>query len=224
MRIKRWKRTCRPKGGMGVGSTPTICPSKENIHLLIGRTMEASKPQTWAVFCATGYDIRTLGLSRELVGNWLTRFNSGESEVVINEIIAAGGILKKKVSAKVDYQELYDKAHAAGMDAVSKLNVVPMVVQERADPLNDNSPVRKQWIIDDGVCGFAWITVRPGNSAFAKWLKAKGLARIDHYEGGMKIWISLFNQSMQKKETYASAFAQVIRDAGIKCYSGSRMD
>jgi len=122
-----------------------------------------------------------------------------------------------------DFKELYMRAHEAGMEAASRVQVRPMVVYQRANPLDDTSPVTRTWYVEDGVCGFAWITIKPANSKFAKWLIQKGYAR-HAYGGGVSIWVSLFNQSMQRKEAYAYAFAEVLRNAGIRAYAGSRMD
>ena len=121
------------------------------------------------------------------------------------------------------FPQMFNLAHQAGLAAVEKLNVVPMVVSEHADPFDDASPVRRQWFVADGPCGFAWVVVRPGNSPFANWLKKEKGCR-NGYGGGVHYWISDFNQSMQKKETYADAFAGVIRQFGINAYATSRMD
>ena len=126
---------------------------------------------------------------------------------------------------KPDYKGMVAKARAAGLAAVKDCVPIPMVVVQRADPLNDNSPVVKQYApVMDGPCGFAWVNVKPGNSAFAKYLKAEGLARSDSYEGGVTMWVSEFNQSMAKKEAYAYAFSEVLRAEGIRAYANSRMD
>jgi len=121
------------------------------------------------------------------------------------------------------FQELYHTAHLAGMDAVARMTVTPMVVCQHANVMNDASPVTQSWVVPDGPCGFAWIVVSPGNCSFANWLKKNKLAD-KHYYGGVAIWVGLFNQSMQKKEEYAYAFASVLVDAGINAYAGSRMD
>lgn len=123
-----------------------------------------------------------------------------------------------------DFSELYSKAQAAGVLAASGAKVAPMVVYE-ADVLS-GQPVAggKSWFVEDGVCGFAWVNVKPGNCAFANWLKAKGYGRADSYAGGVCIWISDYNQSLQRKEAHAHAMAKVLSDAGIKAYAGSRMD
>jgi hypothetical protein len=82
------------------------------------------------------------------------------------------------------------------------------------------------------ICGFAWVTVKPGNCVFANWLKKKGHAR-KAYGGGVQIWISGYGQSHDKKEAYAHAFANKLKelliDTGIvfskmTVSSGSRLD
>src|ERR1035437_3492099 len=113
------------------------------------------------------------------------------------------------------FPRMFELAHLAGMDAVNKCNVLPMDV---FDPSTGD-----RWHIDDGVCGFAWVTIHPANGAFAKWMKINKGCRLA-YGGGMQYWISDFNQSMQKKEEYADAFADVLRRFDIKAYSGARMD
>lgn len=119
---------------------------------------------------------------------------------------------------------LYKSADQAGMKAVLAATITPMVVSQHANPLDDNSPVERQWFVSDGPCGFAWVNVKPGTSRFAKWLVDKGYASKDSYYGGVTIWVHQFNQSMQKKETYAAAFASVLAEHGITAHSNSRMD
>jgi hypothetical protein len=122
------------------------------------------------------------------------------------------------------FQELFLKARAAGLEAVNKLSVEPMVICEHKNLLDDTSPVTKRYVIADGPCGFGWINVRPGNCAFALWLKKKGYVQGAAYEGGVNIWVSEFRQSLAKKEAYAFAFAQVLNEAGIRAYGSSRID
>ena len=110
---------------------------------------------------------------------------------------------------------LFAKADAAGMAAASAHKPEPMVVRSGSYVYE---PVM------DGVCGFAWVNVKPGNSQFAKWMVKEGKARKDSYEGGVQVWVSQFNQSMEKKYAYAAAFANVLNEAGVNAYAGQRMD
>ena len=123
------------------------------------------------------------------------------------------------------YDVIYREAHEAGCDAVEKANVVPMIVGTPSTTFgNDIDHSKPTYYVADGVCGFAWVNVKPGNSGFAKYLKSMGRARKDSYYGGVSVWISDYNQSMQRKETYAHAFARVLNSHGINAYSMSRMD
>jgi hypothetical protein len=109
--------------------------------------------------------------------------------------------------------ELFEKAHKAGMEAGERIIPTPMTVQSGG----------KSYFVGEGVCGFAWIKIRPARGKFVKWLKAtdKGHAG---YNGGYEIWVGAFGQSMTRKEAYADAFAKVLQDAGINAYAQSRMD
>jgi hypothetical protein len=127
------------------------------------------------------------------------------------------------------FQKIFLEAHQAGMAAGNGHNPTPMVVQQHTNMLNDNSPVEQEWAVPDGVCGFAWVVLKPANNAFAKWLVANGYARKDSYYGGVRLSVSYFNQSMERKEKYARAFAAVINkyneELKLKyAYPMSRMD
>lgn len=120
----------------------------------------------------------------------------------------------KRAQRDSEYITLYEKADAAGKAAAVACVPNPMVVCQ-GDAIVE--------VVNDGVCGFAWVTVRPGNSSFALWLKKNMGARRAYY-GGMELWVSSYGQSMARKEAYAQAFANVLREAGINAYAGSRMD
>ena len=46
----------------------------------------------------------------------------------------------------------------------------------------------------------------------------------DNYQGGLIVWVTVGNQSMQKKEAYAQAMAKVLQEGGINAYADSRLD
>ena len=123
----------------------------------------------------------------------------------------------------MSFQQSYDAAHAAGMQAGQTVGVTPMVVQQHANMANDNSPVVQQWVVDEGVCGFAWVVIRPATSSFARWLKKNNLGD-KHYYGGIAVWVREFGQSMTRKEAYAQEFATVLRSRGFDAHAESRMD
>jgi len=81
-----------------------------------------------------------------------------------------------------------------------------------------------EYIVNEGVCGFAWINIKPGTSRFAKYLKAKEIARKDSYYGGVSIWVHYFGQSYERKMAYARAFATVLQQHDIKAQAMGRLD
>lgn len=124
-----------------------------------------------------------------------------------------------------DFKALFEKARAAGLASGNACVPVAMRVVERENPFNDASPIKKDYgVYADGACGFAWINVKPGNSAFARWLVANRYASKDGYAGGVSFSIADHRQSLAKKEAHAHVMARVLREAGIKAYSNSRMD
>ena len=157
----------------------------------------ATKSQTWKLFTLTKKDYRNKTLSYE------------EASKLIKEA------LEEKENKLQAFQDIINKADKAGKDAVNKLQVNPMVVE--------NTQTGEQWFVEDGACGFAWVSIHPATSSFARWLKKQGIGS-KGYDSGLKIWIHDYNQSVQKKETYAWAYAEVLRDSGYKAYSGSRLD
>jgi len=122
------------------------------------------------------------------------------------------------------YEALFAKAHAAGTAAGETVTPTPMHVVQRANPFDDNSPIVKAYApVMDGVCGFAYVTIRPGNGPCARWMRKTGRGYAGYY-GGRTISVRYFGQSMTRKEAYAAAFAAVLKEAGIKAYSESRLD
>jgi hypothetical protein len=125
-------------------------------------------------------------------------------------------------AVKVDYAALFAEADAAGCVAAAALVPAAMVVRS-VDLLDRPIPGAPSYFVEGGVCGFAWVNVRPANCGFAKWLKKFKGARVGYY-GGMQFSVRGYGQSMQRKDAYAQAFAKVVSDAGFKACAESRMD
>jgi hypothetical protein len=182
----------------------------------------ATQRQTWALFCGTGLDCRNIkNLTVDQASDLISQMKDGLDIIDTLICLGATGTPKK---ARLDFDKVWQEAHEAGMVKASECIPTPMVVQQRANPMDDQSEVIKTYApVMDGVCGFAWISGIKGNTAFGKWAKDKRLASKD-YPSGLRIWIGLFGQSMQKKEAYAHGAATVLNQYGIKCYVNSRMD
>lgn len=122
-----------------------------------------------------------------------------------------------------DFRAIYDEADKAGREEVEQLYIQPMIVNEHSNMLDDASPIKQSYYVADGVCGFAWVTVKPANSGFAKFLRNVMGCHLA-YGGGMQLWIGQYNQSYQKKIAYADKFATILRDHGINAYADGRLD
>jgi hypothetical protein len=155
----------------------------------------------------------------------------------LREKIAAEKI--ERVALQEKWVAITEQAHAAGMAAVEALDVVPMIVEETNVLTGAPLPGGKEWYVADGVCGFAWVrfSAKQGEGKkFLNWLV--GTAKPQRadlapppiklrkgYYGGYEFNIFAFNQSMQRKEAYAQAYAQVVRQIdGLSAYGQSRMD
>ena len=122
-------------------------------------------------------------------------------------------------------------AHDAGMEAVKTVVTRAVLIYQETHPFSgEMDPTKPSYVLDDYPCGFAWVSVKPANKGNTRLgkderraLEAVGF-RKNYYEKSYQLWISNFNQSMQKKEAYADAYAKVLRGHGIRAYSGSRMD
>jgi hypothetical protein len=182
----------------------------------------ATKRQTWTIFCKTGYDVRGCSLTYEQAYDIVGRLMKGE-QVELPE----GAVLKGKertVTAGQDFQAIVDEAHVAGSRAADALVPEPMVVAEHTNMADDTSPIKRAWVVPQGVCGFAWVLVKDARKSFTKWLIKQGIGEHSDYHKGVMVWVSAYGQSYEKKKAYAGAYAAVLTEHGIRCYSQSRLD
>lgn len=140
------------------------------------------------------------------------------------------------MTTTTDYRPLLRQADDAGVAAMEATRPTPMVVYE-ADGLTDQpKPGGQSWYVPEGPCGFAWVTIRPATTGFARWLKryrfhaerpvleAEGGHWGKAYYGGYQFWVWRGGQSYELKLAYANAYAEVLREAGIDAYPGGRLD
>ena len=121
------------------------------------------------------------------------------------------------------FQTLWNAALAAGNAAGAAAKPTPMIVNYLANPLDDNSVVKQEFIAD-GMCGFAWLAFR-GRNPFINWMRRNRIGSKD-YPSGWSYWIGAFNQSIDRKEKAARAMAETLRAAvpDLKVYAQSRLD
>jgi hypothetical protein len=141
-----------------------------------------------------------------------------DSDGDVKEGKAEPVVKKSKKKKDRDFAQLYAKADAAGVAAGEAALPSPMALSG-----GGGGEEKKHYYISEGACGFAWVKVRPANSAFGRWLKKyKGERKA--YNGGIDIWCGHFGQSIDRKSAWADAFAGVLQEAGIKAYGDSRLD
>ena len=133
---------------------------------------------------------------------------------------------KQRQSRAASFEGLIMAAEAAGDAAAQACRPRPIIIGSPKDGIfgNEIDYSKTTYYESDGLCGFAWINIKPGTSAFARHLRASGRARADYYYGGVTVWVSGYNQSVERKEAYARAYAKVLSDAGITATSDSRLD
>lgn len=134
---------------------------------------------------------------------------------------------KIKAMGNKKFAIVWDMAMNSGLDAGRKCQPTPMVVSGGVP----GGEVRKDYI-SEGMCGFAWVNIKNGNSKFAKWVKEMGYGRKDCYYKGVTVWAPReFGQSVARKEAWADAMADTLNsiwtsDMGVevKAWAGSRLD
>ena len=62
---------------------------------------------------------------------------------------------KERLARYAKFEEVFNEANRAGFAAGEAAKPAAMVVTEHVNPLNDNSPAKRQWYEAEGVCGFA---------------------------------------------------------------------
>lgn len=126
---------------------------------------------------------------------------------------------------KTEAARIFREADAAGREAAAKCVPVPMHVVERANPIDDNSPIIKDYgPIASGVCGFGWVEIRPSRGGIASWMKDKGHGRYSEYSRCWYYSSPMMTQSLEINYAYAAAFASVLRSYDIDARAMSRMD
>lgn len=156
----------------------------------------------------------------DFYGSYVTkRYVSPEEKAMIK-----AKAIKFKPKEAEEFRAIFTKAYEAGMAAGKGANPTPMHVVERVNPLDDTSPVKRDYgVVSDGVCGFASIEIKGAASRFAKWLMANTSVR-KNSGPGVRYWVGEFNQSYERKCAFAVAFARVLNENGYDAYVSSRLD
>ena len=112
-------------------------------------------------------------------------------------------------------REIYAAACYAGHIAATTVSVTQMIV---SDHQRGN-----EYVVDDGMCGFAGVRITPARGKLVTYLKKAGIG-YKSYQGGYYVGVNDYGQSITRKEAYARAFAKVLSEHNITCYIESRLD
>jgi len=126
--------------------------------------------------------------------------------------------------SRVHCEKVLERAHLMGMDAGRRVGVTPMIVGTPTELMGSEIDYsKKTYFVEGGVCGFAGVVIKPARGKFVSYLKSidKGYNR---YGGGYYVPVREFGQSLTRKEAYAKAFADVLKEVGMKVFVDSRMD
>ena len=110
---------------------------------------------------------------------------------------------------------LMNRAKKAGREAVEGMEPKPMYAYDRYS--------QRTYTVSGGVCGFAWVNIKPARGSFVALLKRYEMGHKSYY-GGFDWWIDDYDQSMERKYAYACAVAKALREAGLNATACSRMD
>ena len=128
-----------------------------------------------------------------------------------------------KKFTKTECATIYKEAYTAGIKAGNEVGVPKFVVGTPTTALGNDIDYAKPTYVLDGLCGFAWVKIFPARGSFVTFLKTKGIGG-KSYNGGYDIWVSEFGQSVDRKNAFAQAFAEVLNKYGINAYGQSRLD
>lgn len=135
-------------------------------------------------------------------------------------------VVSKKVAGKVDFEKVWAEADEAFGYAFKGEEPPKFLVGDAVGFSNEIDYSKKVYVMD-GLCGFAWVNVGDGRSAWAKWVKANKRGYNDYY-GGVSVWSSAFSadngQSVDRKAAGCSAAAKVFQKYGLSGYMNSRLD
>jgi len=128
---------------------------------------------------------------------------------------------------------IYAEAAAAAEAAFKAAQPQPMIVGSSksiigpgANEIDYDKPV---WVVNEGVCGFAWVTIRPARGKLVTWLKSKNKGRKGYYGGWeLSSWefgnVGRSSQSYERAMKAATAAAAVLQSYGISAYANGRLD
>lgn len=128
----------------------------------------------------------------------------------------------------MNVESIFNKADQCAQKAFDACVPTPMVVGQASGLFGSGMVAGTEEVIDDGVCGFAWVQINPARGDFVNFCKRNNIGDKGTYKGwtiSMGTYGNRYNgQSMERKEAAGTAFADVLKSHGINAFMTSRMD
>jgi len=133
-------------------------------------------------------------------------------------MIKAKGAASQERKAK--FADILSECLDDGQVAFDACKPTPIVVSEHDNPIDDGSPVVKQWVGMEGDCGMARVLIVPANCSFAVWCRNNGYGHTD--DCGRGLWLEIAPQthgpavqSYERNLAWAHAVGRVLSSHGI---------
>lgn len=125
---------------------------------------------------------------------------------------------------------IFNEARTAATIAFSDHTPTPVVFGQAKSLFGNEIIPGTEEYVADGLCGFAWVRIKPARGEFVKFLKKNGIGNKGVYGGytisAYDIGCPVSSQSMERKEAACKAFVAVIKQyfPDMKIWVESRLD
>lgn len=132
---------------------------------------------------------------------------------------------------KTGFETLWTKATKKAREAWIEAQPAPILIYTPKGLFDDTPNIEEpMYVHSEGVCGFGWIIVKDGRTAFARWLAKHDIGTTSAYYGGRMV--SSYDlvpedrksQSYDRKCAAVYAAVRVLNEAGIQAEAVTRMD
>lgn len=130
-----------------------------------------------------------------------------------------------------DFETRWTEACKKAEEAFIACKPIPMIVGQAESIFSNRIVPGTEEIVNDGVCGFAWVNIKPARGDFVKQLKMRNIGNKGVYGGYTISFYEICSkhrgsQSMQRKEAACRAFVENIKFyyPNLKIWVESRLD
>lgn len=193
----------------------------------------ATKKQLYALYCIYKQDFRNQDLTREEASALISQANNSPGSVLEKENKSAS-YKKSTKPVETNWVSIYQEAKEYASESIKTVKPTPMIVSQHSNPLNDRSPVIKEYYVESGICGNAFLRIPFDNTTNRKFVNALKKAEIikertrgevwKHEESGYMLYSKARTQSYEINTAWCNAVGSYLDKHGISTYVESRLD